>query len=101
MLLTTPRRPSIPMRSWLPANASQNARAGSSRIALQSHHRTFYSDLYENEGHLFDLHRDEGRPTVNSSPFGSNLRPTTQQSHRFSTSHKSAYEVERQMQRDR
>ncbi|SPO32808.1 uncharacterized protein UTRI_05682_B [Ustilago trichophora] len=95
MLLTTPRRPSILVRSWL----ATSARAGSSRIALQSHHRTFYSDLYENEGHLFDLHRDEGRPTVNSSPFGSNSRPSTQQSHRFSTSHRSAYEVERQMQR--
>lgn len=84
--------PSIPSRSWL---APALAKAGSSRIA----HRTFYSDLYENEGHLFDLHRDEGRPTLTPSSFNNHARPNTQQGHRFSTNHRSAYEVERQMQR--
>lgn len=95
MLQSTLRRPSIPVRSWL----APNSRAGSSRIALPSY-RTFYSDLYENEGHLFDLHRDDSRPTVTPSPFNSNARSGAQQQQsRFSTSHGSAYEVERQMQK--
>lgn len=92
MLIVTRRRPSIRTPSWL---APALTKAGSSRIA----HRTFYSDLYENEGHLFDLHRDEGRPTLTPTSFNNNARPNTQQGHRFSTSHRSAYEVERQMQR--
>lgn len=94
MLFSSPRRPSIRLRGC----PALNSRAGPSRISHHTH-RTFYSDLYENEGHLFDLHRDEGRPTVTPSPFSSGSRSGTQQSHRFSTSHRSAYEVERQMQR--
>nr|CDI55743.1 hypothetical protein BN887_06216 [Melanopsichium pennsylvanicum 4] len=94
MLLTTTRRPSLPVSGWL----APDTRQGSSRLA-HAPHRTFYSDLYENEGHLFDLNGDEGRPTVSCTPFSSSARPKKQQSSRFSTSNRTAYDVERQMQR--
>lgn len=92
MLHVRTKRPAISLQTWVACSC----RAGPSRIqhSLPAH-RTFYSDLYENEGHLFDLHRDEGRPTVQASGFNSR----TQQQSRFSTSRPSAYEVERQMQR--
>ena len=94
MLHTTPKRPSIPLHIWV----ARKSRTGSSRIAVVAR-RTFYTDLYENEGHLFDLHRDEGRPSVSASPIGTSSRSHAQQHSRFSTSRETSYQVERQMQK--
>lgn len=88
------QRRSIAPKRWL-ARSTRPA-----QICAPMQHRTFYSDLYENESHLFDLHRDEGRPTVaSSSSASSSFHSRAQQSLRFSTSHTSAYEVDRQMHR--
>ncbi|GAC98292.1 hypothetical protein PHSY_005885 [Pseudozyma hubeiensis SY62] len=92
MLHKTPTRPVFSLRGWL----AGSHRTRSTRLSSPTWpHRTFYSDLYENEGHLFDRQRDEGRSASTTSPFNSR----TQQSSRFSTSHPSAYELERQMHR--
>lgn len=86
LLVSTSRRPCLRVQRLF--------RPGSNSIRLPSC-RSFYSDLYENEGHLFDRNRDENRSSTSvTSP-----SPFQNQHSRFSTSQRSAYEVERQMHR--